>query len=173
MRGGKRRPEDVEYGTGMRSRSLWLLVPAGLLAALLVKVAWPGPASRWFVPLTALWDRLTPTSGPLLAVALVPLALVLVLLVLNLESYPPRDSTGDLQRLLELKERIVHRPRPRRIRESATRTSRRTPAAGGETGVIPAATPGQVLDQLLQLKRQGAWTPHVPDRPDDGATSPE
>jgi hypothetical protein len=86
--------------------------------------------------------------------------------VLNLESSVPRDSAGDLERLVELKERIVHRPRARRIRESAARTSRGTPVPSEERGesLAAPAPPGDVLGQLVQLKRRGAWTPPPWDR---------
>ena len=158
----------------MRSRLLWLLMSAVLLAALLVKVARSGDAARWFASLAALWPSLALTPGPLFIMALVPLAVVLVLLVLCLDGTPPRDSAGDLERLVELKERIAHRPRPRRIRESAARTSRRTSAAGGGTGegLAAPAPAGDVLEHLLQLKRRGVWTPHLPPPSDDAPARP-
>jgi hypothetical protein len=108
-----------------------------------------------------------------LLTALVPLALVLFLLLLNLDGTPPRDSAGDLARLLELKDRIVHQPRSRRVRESAARAARRIPSAGAETVIPPAALAETVLDQLVQRKRGGAWSPPVPDQADAGPAHPE
>jgi hypothetical protein len=137
----------------MPPRLLWLLITAGLL--------------------TALWDRLSPHPGPALVMALVPLGLALVLVLLNLDGTPPRDSAGDLARLVELKERIVHRPRTHRVRESSARTGRRTPSADVKPVTPSAAPAGTVLDQLVRRKRGGAWSPPLPDRPDAGPAPAE
>jgi hypothetical protein len=142
----------------MRSRLFWLLVSGGFLAAFLVNNALPGRALRWVPPLAVPQDSPVAVGLDLLVGALVPLALVALLVLLNLDSSPPRPPGDDIDRLLGWKQRWI--PRPRRLCESASRPSGPAPAAGPPEE--PAFAPADVLGHLLQLKRRGAWGPHPP-----------
>jgi hypothetical protein len=151
----------------MRSRLSWLLVWGVLLAALLVKSARPGGA-----PLAGLWERPDPISGALLAAALVPLTVMFVLILLNLDDSPPRPPSGDLERLLGRKH--MGFLRPRRLRESETWVSLLAPSTNPRAGphLTPTAPPEAYLAHLLEWKRHAAWAAHAPDRSAEGPEPP-
>jgi hypothetical protein len=138
----------------MRRRLLWLLLAAILLAAFLREGVRPGSAPDPGAASGGLWEDILPVHFPLLLPLLLTLGLVLVLFLFSVDYSWPRPPSGDLEYLLERKQRMV--------RGSGAR-ARRCASAGPPAETGPSAPPpaADVLGQLVQRKRLGAWSWHT------------
>ena len=148
----------------MRARWLWLWFSGAVLlpGALLALVAPFVPLSS--EPLLGFWEESAGSLSVFLALPLLPLVVVF-LAQCGLESGPYTLSKGELDCLLQLKHKGALLHRSRRMRESAARISLSAPSASRSTdvGLAHLAAPEQGLDRLVQLKRRGAWAPHISD----------
>jgi hypothetical protein len=101
----------------------------------------------------------SPEWGLLSLLLLVPLTELLILLAafLSIDSDPCLAPKGELERLVEKKDRGLLPDRSPRMRGAARQARRSLPLSRTVLGTPQAATPEGDLDRLLVMKRRRAW----------------
>jgi membrane associated rhomboid family serine protease len=149
-------PRGKTFMPFSKRRSLaWLFGGLLLLWPLVVATAGMVPWSRLAAFLSTYWEEQGPLLAPLLVLALAPYAILLLGALSGVNFRPATTSRGELDRLITRKRQGALLNRSRGIRESAARTSRYVSSLSRSSPTDPVPLmPGQVLDRLLQLRRE-------------------